>query len=344
MSWLEQKYINSISPNLKEFGIVTNNPLVVNFRCPYCGDSKKNTRKARGYLFEAGNTFKYFCHNCGISTNFFNFLKEQFPGVYTEYRFEKIKNKRSVEDVQSPTILAEEKINNFIIEENLGTSIENCIETNVVKQYVLKRKIPFVHHSRLFANTDIMSIISRYEKYKNLEITPTDTLVIPFFDENKTINYIIFRFINPKNNFRYLTLELNETKPKLWGLDCINWEKPIYVFEGPIDAMCFPNSLSLGGSSGYFAIDYIKNHVSELKNVCFCYDNELRTNKAIANQIKKRILENFSVVIFNNKIKSKDINEILTSGEMNEEELEEYINQRTFHGLKAKLEFATQIK
>ena len=36
---------------------------VYNFSCQYCGDSKKDKFKARGYLLEKKGNYNYFCHN-----------------------------------------------------------------------------------------------------------------------------------------------------------------------------------------------------------------------------------------------------------------------------------------
>ena len=36
----------------------------IQFSCPICGDSKKNTRKARGNILNLNATPYYYCHNC----------------------------------------------------------------------------------------------------------------------------------------------------------------------------------------------------------------------------------------------------------------------------------------
>ena len=64
---------------------------VYNFRCPYCGDSKKDKFKARGYLLEKKGNYNYFCHNCGISRKFSKFLQENNGELYQQYILEKLK-------------------------------------------------------------------------------------------------------------------------------------------------------------------------------------------------------------------------------------------------------------
>ena len=60
-----------------------------NFRCPYCGDSKKHTNKARGYFFQMKNDYVYKCHNCGVGRTFTNFLKDQNPLLHDQYVMER---------------------------------------------------------------------------------------------------------------------------------------------------------------------------------------------------------------------------------------------------------------
>ena len=47
MNLVDSKYIGLVSPRLQKFKKVKNN--LFNFRCPICGDSKKNKTKTRGY-------------------------------------------------------------------------------------------------------------------------------------------------------------------------------------------------------------------------------------------------------------------------------------------------------
>ena len=89
MSFLDIKYINLISPRLTLFS--RKKADLYNFRCPYCGDSKKRRNKARGYLFKIKNNFTYKCHNCGVGRSLANFLKDHDVNLYDQYIMEKFK-------------------------------------------------------------------------------------------------------------------------------------------------------------------------------------------------------------------------------------------------------------
>ena len=72
MIHIDAKYISLVSARLGKFKRTKNN--LYTFRCPYCGDSKKNKNKTRGYLYQVKTDFNFKCHNCGLSRSFTNFL------------------------------------------------------------------------------------------------------------------------------------------------------------------------------------------------------------------------------------------------------------------------------
>ena len=73
-SYIDLKFINEVSTRLGQFK--KKGDYLFNFRCPYCGDSKTNKTKARGYVFRKESNLIYKCHNCGIGANLNNFLKQ----------------------------------------------------------------------------------------------------------------------------------------------------------------------------------------------------------------------------------------------------------------------------
>ena len=89
MNLVDSKYIGLVSPRLQKFKKVKNN--LFNFRCPICGDSKKNKSKTRGYLYTVKADVNFRCHNCGASMTFSNFLKEIDTVLHKQYVFERFK-------------------------------------------------------------------------------------------------------------------------------------------------------------------------------------------------------------------------------------------------------------
>ena len=50
------------------------------------------------------------------------------------------------------------------------------------------------------------------------------------------------------NSVKYITIMIDEEAPKIYGLDKINKEKPIYIIEGPFDASLVENSIAMCGA------------------------------------------------------------------------------------------------
>ena len=67
MNYIDTKYISLISPRLRNF--TKKGDYLWNFSCPFCGDSQKNQRKARGFIYRTKNDLFYKCHNCSHGTN-----------------------------------------------------------------------------------------------------------------------------------------------------------------------------------------------------------------------------------------------------------------------------------
>lgn len=346
MNYVDYKYIMLLSSRLERFKNLGNN--VFNFRCPFCGDSKKKKTKARGYIFEIESNAIFKCHNCGKSGNFSSILAELDHGLYTQYKLEKFGTEKK--SVKKEKYDVSEKIKGEVKFDR--SPLKKCFrldslpdDLKVVLDYAKKRKIPEKFFSKLYAAYSLNDISKNIEKYIKKEFPNFPVLVIPFFKKDGSFDYIQCRNITDSNNIRFITFEINESAPKLWGEFRVDWCRPIYVLEGPIDSMFIENSIALAGAAHSSSIEYIisqqKIHCEETdkKNIVICYDNDYRYNHEIMNQLNKRINEGFSVVLYDKKFKFKDINEAIKSG-WSIEEINTYVRERTFHGLSAKLEIS----
>jgi len=89
---LDMKYVQEVGLKLEKFSEKKTH--YYNFRCPICGDSKKNPNKARGFIFStANNTTQFKCYNCcgtkGIT--FIKFLEKYDPQLHERYVLERYK-------------------------------------------------------------------------------------------------------------------------------------------------------------------------------------------------------------------------------------------------------------
>ena len=89
---LDMKYVREVGLKLEKFSEKKRE--YYNFRCPLCGDSKKNPNKARAFIFStANNTTQFKCYNCcgtkGIT--FIKFLEKYDPQLHERYVLERYK-------------------------------------------------------------------------------------------------------------------------------------------------------------------------------------------------------------------------------------------------------------
>ena len=124
------------------------------------------------------------------------------------------------------------------------------------KKYVLDRKLPNESHSKLYYCPRFYSWTNTLipNKFKDT-IKDEPRLIIPFIDENNKLFGYQGRSFQKDNKFRYITIMLDETKPKIFGLENIDVSKKVYVVEGPLDSCFVDNCLAMAGSDGQMPYD-----------------------------------------------------------------------------------------
>jgi transcription elongation factor Elf1 len=318
MDFIDVKYINLISARFQKFKKVKSN--LYNFRCPICGDSKKNKNKARGYLYQVKSNTNFKCHNCGINISFNNFLKQIDSVIHKQYTFEKFKEGHSGRNFVSEEPKFEFKKPNFKQSINLPKASEN----ENAKKYLEGRKL----------NPDKFYYVENFKEWTNSLKYTFDSIkfdepriIIPLYYQKRLIGYQ-GRSIG-KSKIKYITIMLEENVPKIYGFDSINKNLPIYVVEGPFDSTFIDNSVALCGSDGDVGC-------LEGSDLVFVYDNEPR-NKEIVRRVGDTIDRGNKVVIWPNGILEKDINDMILSGL----DPQSMIKLNTYSGLEAKLKFTT---
>jgi transcription elongation factor Elf1 len=317
MDFVDVKYINLISSRFQKFKKVKSN--LYNFRCPICGDSKKNRNKARGYLYQVKNNTNFKCHNCGINISFNNFLKEIDPNIHKQYTFEKFK-----EGHTGKNFTVEEPEFSFSTPKFKSSKINlpKASENNKAKEYLENRKL----------NADKFYYTDKFKKWTNSLKTTFDDIshdepriIIPLFYKD---NFVGFQGRSlGSSSIKYITVMLDDEAPKIYGLDEIEKNKTVYITEGPFDSTFIPNSIALCGADGDVGKWGINDPV-------WIYDNEPR-NKEILSRISHIIETGQKIVIWPSIIKEKDINEMVLSGL----DVQSVVESNTYSGLEAKLKF-----
>lgn len=329
--WLDTKYCNLLSFRLEKFK--RKDKSLYNFRCPYCGDSKRDKTKARGYIFEHKGTLKFKCHNCNVSRAFQFFLKDISPDLYEQYTVEKIKENKFQQPekfVRQIESFGLRRMDKFEPLQDLK-KISQLDSNHPAKLYCIKRKIPFKEHFRLYYTPKFYTWANKHlpGKFKeDLLQYDEPRLVIPFIDSKGYVFACTGRAFSNKS-VRYITVKFDDSHPKIFGLDQIDFTKKAYIFEGPIDSLFIPNSLAFAGSAG----DLKGLPITE--DSCVCMDNEPR-NKDIVNRMLQLVEEGYSVCVWPPDIEYKDINEMIVAG-YSQEQIKTIIDSNQYSGLKAKL-------
>jgi len=318
MDIIDSKYIGLVSSRLQRFKRVK--PNLFNFRCPICGDSQKHKNKARGYFYQVKTNTNFKCHNCGASSSLNNFLKQIDSTLHKQYIMEKFKEGFAGG-------------RNFVVEEpkfefkqpvfNKKLDLPKAIEVPIAKEYLEKRKLD---PSKFYFS-------QKFKEWTNTQKQTFDTIgrdesriIIPLYDTEKNLIGFQGRSLGP-NSVKYITVMIKDDAPKIYGLDKIDSQKPIFIIEGPFDATLVQNAVAMCGSDldirSFGWSDYI-----------YVYDNEPR-NREIVNRISKTIDRGDKVVIWPTTVEEKDINDMVLGGQ----NIMNVLESNIYSGLKAKIKF-----
>ena len=316
MNLVDSKYIGLVSPRLQKFKKVKNN--LFNFRCPICGDSKKNKSKTRGYLYTVKADVNFRCHNCGASMTFSNFLKEIDTVLHKQYVFERFKSGKSGRG----TVVEEPKFNFEAPQFKQKIDLPKADSNERAKKYLERRKL---NPSDFYYTDKFKEWTNSHKKTFDNVYYDEPRIIIPLFYKKSWIGFQ-GRSLVP-NSVKYITVIFNEQSPKIYGLDNIRRDAPVFVTEGPFDSTFLRNSIAMCGADG----DVGKWGVS---NPVWVYDNEPRSRE-ITSRISNTIDRGDKVVIWPTNVKEKDINDMVLAGH----DVQSMVESNTYDGLKAKLQF-----
>lgn len=347
MPHLETKYINLISSRLRNFKRKNSN--LWNFSCIYCGDSEKVKSKSRGYLITKGQKVYFYCHNCGKSCSFRNFVREIDPVIHNDYIKEYLREHGLHKPTEAEIFASKMKKPEFLkVNPQLDdlTKISKLPSHHPAKKYIVSRMIPTPIHAKLFFSPEFKNWVNSVVPGKFSDVRYDESrIVIPFLNRSKHMVGFQGRSLNPNTNLRYITIMIDEDQPRIYGFDSVDLTQKIYVFEGPIDSMFIPNSIASAGGDIIRELGLLNK---DKNSFVIVYDNEPRSKETVK-KIEHSIDEGFAVCIWPTGIEEKDINDMVLkrigpSDHVPTEKIDEVatrlkdvIDSNTFRGLEAKL-------
>lgn len=331
MNYIDTKYISLIGPRLRNFS--KKKDFLWNFSCPYCGDSQKNRKKARGFIYRIKADLFYKCHNCAVSTTIPKLIEHVDSELYKEYVLERYQ------------------------EGTNGTPYRGAYKTPTPEfDFTAPKFKPRLGELKTFAELDashpaVKFLSSRHlprEAWNDIYFCPkffefSNTLVenkfpsldgdhprmiIPFRKENGDIFAYQGRAFGNEAQ-KYITIILDKEYPKIFGMDRVVPTHTVNVVEGPIDSLFLQNCVAVAQSD--LRIPQFKDKAVLIP------DNEPR-NREICRQVEKCIDEGYRVVLWPQGIEEKDINDMILSGKT-PAEIQMIIHSNTHSGLQAKTVF-----
>lgn len=287
----------------------------ITLACPYCGDSHEDDTKKRGNMY--WDTLQYHCYNCSHHTNLYGLLKDheiRMPNSGDSFTIiDYIKaNKQSVNQEQ---VLQNQSL---LTVQNLALTVEEFKQVFAAKEIEPGEWIWFQLKERLLHNKAGEFLFS--PKGNRLWI-------LNMGQEGKIIGAQSRRMKGYGS--RYLTYDLPKiyqewNKPlelppeeltkiakasTLFGIMQVNFQQPVTLFEGPIDAKFMHNSIALA-TAGRSTEEF-----DEMATVRYMFDNDATGKKKMTEKLKRgrpvfmwsKFLGDFKLDTYN----IKDLNDLI---------------------------------
>ena len=333
---IDSKYLGLVSHRLRNFK--RKNDYLWNFSCNFCGDSKKNLTKARGYVYKKGNNLFYSCKNCSLGTSLGKLLEHVDSTLYKEYILERYRSGEGGHtNVKKPAFIVPSPRFDKIDKAKVFEHAEWCDKLpaeHFCTTYLTKRKIPNSIHDKLLFTQHYKQFIDALVPNHGKVLFDDARLVIPFYDEYNNLIAVSGRALETSDKtLRYVTVRTDTSEDKLiFGMDRLNIHDTVRIVEGPIDSLFIKNCVAAADAN----LIQVADKISAVNKVLI-YDNEPR-NKDIVRMMQDAIKSDHNIVIWPDTIQGKDINEVIMGG-ISPDEIESIISSNTFKGLQAQVKF-----
>lgn len=195
--------------------------------------------------------------------------------------------------------------------------------------YLYKRQIPDL--SLVYYTDDFNKFANGLIPGKLPSKIVEERIVFPFLTTDGRLfgfqGRVVGNSADKKNKF--VTIMLEESQPRIFGLDRVDLNSDVFVVESPIDSFFLPNCIATAGGLLHQELDKIGIDKSRFVVV---YDNEPR-NPDIIKRVKQAIKGGYRVVVWPDWVKYKDINQAAMDGF----DMKRVIDGNVFLGLEAEL-------
>lgn len=338
---IDIQWMNRISVGLQRFKKVKTN--VWACRCAICGDSKKSTKLTRFFFYVKKQNMLVWCHNCGYSKSFYNFMRDQYPSQFDEYKRETLFdtfNQRASSPVQTNTVetlttTPDELLD--VVESPVGIDLDefkrvsinvmSLPETHPAVVFLKGRAFTEQEMRRLYYTDDFKSVASMMNEEAGQNLLAKESrILIPFVNTDGIVEMLQGRALKD-SKMKYITIKAHDEVEKLYGLYEMDPKRTTYCVEGPFDSLFVDNCIATCDA----------NLVRSKADVLI-FDNQCR-NRDVCRYMEQAIEEGRSLVIWPfSPAKKVDINDMVKEG-VSRSQLMSVIKQSTYKGMTAKMKF-----
>ncbi len=158
-------------------------------------------------------------------------------------------------------------------------------------------------------------------------------IIIPMLDRDGMMFGYQGRSLKPDADIRYITIMLDDSHTRFFGLDRVDFNRRWYIFEGPVDSLHIPNSLACCGGDLSRELQTLSGNIDNSVTV---YDNEPR-GKDIIRGMQRAITDGRKVCIWPDWLEVKDVNKMVVDLGYAEDYIKDIIDKFTYQGLRAQL-------
>ena len=291
----------------------------ISFSCVYCGDSHKDERKKRGNLFIA--TLQYHCFNgdCKAHMSIYDFLKDKNMlnnfSIEEQFYLKETGSKRSIDmkklkatlgletffsdEIADLSVDREFFMKKMNLQEIKGSRIEKYLLDRLQRDFFKfgwdpKQNLLYVFNLDSSRERIIGCQLKTFKKknpYLTWKLSKIHQEIGIYKEENKDI------------------LEKMDFLSNIFGILQADLNKPMTVFEGPLDSFLFPNSIGICSAKNSLPF--------EVEGCRYFYDNDATGREWSLKRIQERksvflwrkFLEENELSGYGYKI--KDLNDLL---------------------------------
>ena len=272
------------------------------FRCPICGDSKKNSSKKRGYYYL--KSASYHCFNCDVTLQGMKFLQVLSGEEYKELQRNFFKSMFDGKHFNTLSThgnynVDNSKTGNVLLFKNVLKPEWKQPLTETAKEYLKNR---FVMDAPFLREEFFSYMTKKGEEYILIpwKINGIDA----YFQLNdfRGVGKAQRKYIFPKNKDKLI-----------YGLDNVDISFPYLIcFEGVYDSLFVPNGLAIGGKYLTDLQEKILRKRFPNHKVVYALDNDKPGLQGTARALKTNTnTRTLFFKWFNSTTKAKDINDLV---------------------------------